>query len=98
MPPTYLEFASQTPTRTASAFRKVASRSRIILCALGLFFTANHYPRGAYMPKYVPEPFRIKVVEPIQLISRAEREKALRAAGYNVFGLRAEDVYIDFMT
>ncbi|MCW5874530.1 MAG: tryptophanase [Anaerolineales bacterium] len=50
------------------------------------------------MPKYVPEPFRIKVVEPIQLISRAEREKALRAAGYNVFGLRAEDVYIDFMT
>ena len=50
------------------------------------------------MPKYVPEPFRIKVVEPIQLISRAEREKALHAAGYNVFGLRAEDVYIDFMT
>ncbi|UYN91539.1 MAG: tryptophanase [Anaerolineales bacterium] len=50
------------------------------------------------MPKYLPEPFRIKVVEPIQLISQAEREKALKAAGYNVFGLRAQDVYIDFMT
>lgn len=50
------------------------------------------------MPKYLPEPFRIKVTEPIRLISRAEREQALKAAGYNVFGLRAEDVYIDFMT
>lgn len=50
------------------------------------------------MTKYIPEPFKIKMIEPIRLISREERDQALQAAGYNVFGLRAEDVYIDFMT
>ncbi len=50
------------------------------------------------MPKYVPEPFRIKMVEPIRLIPREERTEAIRKAGYNVFGLRAEDIYIDLMT
>jgi Tryptophanase len=31
-----------------------------------------------------PEPFKIKMVEPIKLISRQEREEALKRAGYNV--------------
>ncbi len=44
------------------------------------------------------EPFKIKVVEPIKLISKSERLKKMEEARYNIFRLKAEDVYIDLLT
>jgi tryptophanase len=44
------------------------------------------------------EPFKIKTVEPLRMTSRSERGQILAAAGYNLFGVRAEDVLIDLLT
>ncbi|MGR3179132.1 MAG: tryptophanase [Candidatus Anammoxibacter sp.] len=43
-------------------------------------------------------PFKIKTVEPINLISRPEREKKIKEKGLNLFLLSSKDVYIDMLT
>jgi len=44
------------------------------------------------------EPYRIKVVEPIRLLERDERERALREAFYSVTYINSADVFIDLAT
>ena len=44
------------------------------------------------------EPFRIHAVEPIRITTRAEREAAIAAAGWNLFALHADVVLIDLLT
>jgi tryptophanase len=48
--------------------------------------------------KTIIEPFKIKMVEPIKLTTRDEREQILRRAHFNVFQIPAEDVIIDLLT
>ncbi len=48
--------------------------------------------------KTIIEPFRMKMVEPIKMTTRKEREDILKRASYNLFLIKAEDVLIDLLT
>ncbi len=50
------------------------------------------------MTKYFAEPFKIKMVEPIKILTREERIEKIKEANYNVFALDSDDVYIDLLT
>jgi len=44
------------------------------------------------------ESWKIKMIEPIRKSTRAEREQWIKEAHYNVFQLKADQVYIDLLT
>jgi len=46
----------------------------------------------------IPPPWKIKMVELVNLIPREARERAMKKAGYNTFLLDSKDVYIDLLT
>ena len=48
--------------------------------------------------KTIIEPHRVKMVEPIRLTDRSERERLIEKARYNLFLLHADDVIIDLLT
>lgn len=50
------------------------------------------------LSRYPAEPFKIKAVEPVKMISKEERIKAIKEAGYNTFNLKSEECYIDLLT
>ena len=44
------------------------------------------------------EPFKIKMVEPLPMLSQSERERILKEAGHNLFLVAAKHVTFDFLT
>jgi tyrosine phenol-lyase len=53
---------------------------------------------NSFNKKSWAEPYKIKMVEPVFIKEKQEREKAIKDAGYNTFLLKSEDVYIDLLT
>ncbi|MGF1695592.1 tryptophanase [Vibrio lamellibrachiae] len=48
--------------------------------------------------KHLPEPFRIRVIEPVKRTTREYREEAIIKSGMNPFLLDSEDVFVDLLT
>ena len=71
-----------------------------VLCIFVILINHQKTPKTHFMDinQYPAEPFRIKVVETVKMISREERERVIKEAGYNTFLINSEDVYIDLLT
>ena len=50
------------------------------------------------MGRRTAEPYKIKSVETLAMLSYDERKESLKRAGYNTFLIDSEDVYIDLLT
>ncbi|MGL5122887.1 MAG: tyrosine phenol-lyase [Fusobacteriaceae bacterium] len=48
--------------------------------------------------KFMPEPFKIKMVEHMGILDKEERKIAIEKAGFNTFLLKSDDCYIDLLT
>lgn len=48
--------------------------------------------------QFPSEPFKIKVVERIKKTTREERDRLIRKAGFNIFNIPSESIYIDLLT
>ncbi len=53
---------------------------------------------GVRVKRRTAEPYKIKAVEPLAMLTYAERKEALKRAGYNTFLIDSQDVYIDLLT
>ena len=49
-------------------------------------------------PSFRVRSYKATMVDPVHLLPRDERDAALDAAGYNVFNLDSEDVFVDLLT
>jgi tryptophanase len=81
---TYVIFGKQTSSYEKNCFKKYPT------------FAATINLRRMELP--FAESFKIKMVEPIRKSTRQEREKWIKDAGYNLFGLKSEQVFIDMLT
>lgn len=48
--------------------------------------------------KIKPEPFKIKTVTPLKILTRSEREKIIKDVHYNMFKIKSDEVFIDLLT